>query len=275
MKIAVLFFGQVKNWCEDQATTFRDHFEPSLEEHDVDYILCTSRRESYTSLRNQAVEGKNIPIDYASIMNFIEMHREFYDGLEDMDHPVNKKIDEITPILAELGKPWGAYTKDATRNALRQAYCLEYMHQRFVIKHEYDAFILLRSDCYFTEGLPRIDKLVDKCKPRMGLVPSHCWWEGGCNDRFLLTTDPYVFSVYCSRFSAILSQPEYYHAEQYLLKHMYRHRINIEKIPSWTFRLIRANGVVTNLGGRNPDKKLTEKMKKNFTSEGLLKSATY
>lgn len=248
MKVAVLFFGQVKRYTEEQHKTFKKYFFPSLEEAEVHYYNCTSQRSHFFNPRNVG-EGK-IQTHPDSIKLFYKLTANWKDDLEKEESILNKKIEKLAREVILFGRPWGKHSEICLVNSLRQIASLEILYKKFTTIFDYDLYILCRSDIYFTKPLGSLNRIFQNGKTNDLFVPVNCWFEGGCNDRFAITKSPLTLQAYCTRFSRILSMPEYYHAEQYLLKHMYRHGIDVKRIPSFEHCLVRGNGKVTNVNGQ-------------------------
>lgn len=247
MKVAVLFFGQIKRYTDAQHKTFKKFFFPSLKEAEVDYFNCTSKRGTFHNPRNTG-EGK-VDCHYDSIKLFYKFHAQWFDGLENGDSRLSQKIDALAKEVILYGRPWGKHSEICLVNSLRQIASLEILYKKFINSLDYDLYILCRSDLWFTKPLGSLNRIFQGGKTNDLFVPVNCWFEGGCNDRFAITKSPLALQAYCSRFSRILSVPEYYHAEQYLLKHMYRQGLDVRRIPSFEHCLVRGNGKVTNVNG--------------------------
>ena len=257
MKVALIYFGQAKTYTEQQHDTFKTFLEPSIQDYEIHNFHVTTKRLSFENPRNGS-EGK-VECHWDTLQRFIHFHYQWFDGLEDEGSVANQKIRKLTEQLLKLGRPWGEYSEQSLINSLRQIYSLEYFIKRFTKAHEYDLFILLRSDLWFVNPMPDLESLFADADFNDIFVPVNAWANGGCNDRFMMTKSIYTLQTYCTRFSRILCMPEFYHAEQFCLKHLYRNQIHLRRIPNFTQRLLRGNGKLTNFFSKLLDDIPTEK----------------
>jgi hypothetical protein len=247
-QLAIVFFGQAKTYTKEQHEKFTEFVLPSFEDYNIHYFHVTTRRLSFENPRNFG-EGR-VECHADSLQMYINFHNQWFDGLEDENSLINQKIRSLTKELLTYGKPWGKYSTQSLINSLRQIYSLEFFYKRFINVHHYDLFLLVRSDLFFTNPLGKLNRTFESSRHNDVFVPTNAWMRGGCNDRLMMTRSSYSLGSYCSRFSKILNQPEFYSAEQYCLKHLYRNEIHVKQIPEFEQKLLRGNGKLTNYLGQ-------------------------
>jgi GR25 family glycosyltransferase involved in LPS biosynthesis len=263
MNIAYIFFGQIKNFDEKQFRAFDENIGKKLESHSVDYFLITSKNKKYHSQRQSLSEGGEQQIDHYSIEKYFNFKSIFYDEIDSRD---NTDIDSLAQDLVEnFGGAWGDNSLESTKNSLRQLYSLEFFYEQFSkIEGGYDTFILSRSDLFHTHTLS------DQCLDTGGdiFIPFYdnfpqidYGWFGGANDRFAVIKNQSTLKTYCTRYSSIKNNPQFYHAEKYLKHRLNQQKADVRKIHNFEFRLIRANGVITDLIGIYPHKEMNCKLK--------------
>lgn len=256
-KIAYIFFGQVKNFDEKQYEAFEQNVGNKLTDFDVDYFLTTSRCKKYTSPRQEKSEGNNVDINYKSIEKYFSFKEIFYDNESRYNE---EDFDSFTNELSSLGKAWGKDSRVSTKNSIKQLYGLEYFWNHFKnIASEYDIFILSRCDLFHTHAFDVncLSKDVDLLTPYYdGFEQIDYGQFGGLNDRFAVAKNVLSLAVYCSRYSSINNNPQYYHAEQYLKHHIEQHKLTTDKIHNFYFLLYRANCKISDLVGIGNDKQL-------------------
>jgi GR25 family glycosyltransferase involved in LPS biosynthesis len=263
MNIAYIFFGQIKNFDEKQFRAFDENVGKKLGSHSVDYFLVTSKNKKYHSQRQSLSEGGEQEIDCHSIEKYFNFKSIFYDEIDSRD---NTDIDSLAQDLVEnFGEAWGDNSLESTKNSLRQLYSLEFFYEQFYkIGGSYDAFILSRSDLFHTHTLS------DQCLNTEGdiFIPFYdnfpqidYGWFGGVNDRFAVIKNESTLRTYCTRYSSIKNNPQFYHAEKYLKHRLNQEKVDIRKIHNFEFRLIRANGIITDLIGIYPHKEMNCNLK--------------
>jgi len=259
VKVAYIFFGQVKNFSSKQYDSIKNNILEQCKEFELDFYLCTSRNEKYFSQRQSKSEGESF-IDFHSIEKYFDFKYIFYDELDNIDL---SEINELAGCLVDnFGKAWGEHSLPSTINSLKQIYSLEYFYSQFSkIDLNYDAFILSRTDLFHTHKIS-VDSFYadyDIAVPYYNDYPQIDYgWFGGINDRFAIIKNRKALNTYCSRYSRIKERPEYYHAEKYLLSQIEKDELLCDKINNFEFRLIRANGNITDLIGIYPDKSMNE-----------------
>jgi mannosyltransferase OCH1-like enzyme len=262
-KVAYIFFGQVKNFDEKQYEAFEQNVGSKLKGHDVDYFLTTSKCGRYTSPRQENSEGNNVNINYRSIEKYFDFKRIFYDN-ESRDN--KESIDSLTDQLIDFGEAWGENSKISTKNSLKQLYGLEYFWNNFKrIASEYDVFILSRCDLFHTHSfdINCLNEDVDLLTPYYDVFPKIDYGQfGGLNDRFAVAKNILALAIYCSRYSAIKKNPEYYHAEKYLKQHVERYKLNLGKLHNFLFCLHRANNQVSDFIGIENDQHMNTDLNK-------------
>lgn len=257
-KIAYIFFGQVKNYADRQHQAFLNNVAHPLSDLELDYYLVTSKNESFDNPRQRGLEGDGTAINPLSINNYFDFSDILFDGLENLSSEINKNIVSHAKLLVDnFGGSWGKFSLSSTANSLKQLYSLEYFSKNFHTDKHYDFYILSRSDIFHTHYLNT--KPIIRCEQNKNdvFVPSFGWWKSGCNDRYAIFNSISVLKDYCSRYSFIMNNPEWYHAESYLLSHLSSFNYKVKRIPNFRFRLIRANGLITNESGYKIDYKLT------------------
>lgn len=254
MKIAYVFFGQVKNFSKKQFNALQKNVLSKFVGHDIDFYLCTSRNGSYFSERQSASED-SCGIDFYSINKYFDFKCVFYDELDSMNCTEIKSI--AAHLVDSFGGAWGETSLSSTVNSLKQLYSLEFFYKQFQkVEATYDSCILSRSDLFHTDPIDCscFDNSFDIFVPYYNNYPEIDFgWFGGINDRFAVINSEKALEVYCTRYSSLKNKPEYYHAEQYLMKRIKDANIKYEKINNFEFRLLRANGKITDLIGIYPD----------------------
>ncbi len=287
LKCAYIFFGQVKNYTKHQYKSFVEHVADPLRvgRVETDYYLVTSNNNKFKNLKPkpggaEGIEKEEREINPLSMCEFFNFKNILFDGLEDKNSEINKEIEKYSKMLVhnkkgcpswalQEGGAWGSHSLESTINSLKQIYSLEYFFNFFkkIEKQErYDIYILSRCDLFHTSRLSheRIRRFYRTEKGAktyhrnkdLIIVPSFGWWKGGCNDRFAVFNSMHSMEKYCSRYSSIKKHKEWYHAENYLLKHLESEKIKVERLCGFNFRLVRSGGEVTNLSGRRVDESL-------------------
>jgi hypothetical protein len=257
-KIAYIFFGQVKNYNTRQHQAFLDNACHSLSDFKLDYYLVTTNTQSFNSPRQRGLEGINTSIDPLSIQNYFQFSNILLDGLEHPSSQTNQEIKDHAKLLVDnFGGSWGKFSLSSTINSLKQLYSLEYFSKNFSPQEQYDFYVLSRSDIFHTHYL-NINPII-RCEKNKNEIfaPSFGWWKSGCNDRYAIFNSISALKDYCSRYSSIMNNPQWYHAESYLLSHLSSLNYRVKRIPNFRFRLIRANGLITNESGYKIDYNLT------------------
>ena len=255
MKAAYIFFGQVKNFDNRQYHAFEKNVKKQLSGYDVDYFLVTSRSSNYDNPRQEESEGRKCKINHNSIKRHFDFKCIYYDEL---DQKKDTEIDDLAEtIVTSFGGTWEEDSLLSTSNSLKQLYSLEYFYEQFSkCGFEYDIYILSRSDLFHTQDLKMdfVNQDYDLLAPYFEDYPQIDYgWFGGINDRFAVIKNNRALKTYCCRYSRIKSKPQPYHAEKYLLQQLESDAITYGRIPSFNFRLIRANGNITDLIGITVD----------------------
>lgn len=264
MKAAYIFFGQVKNFDNRQYNAFEKNVKSKLVDYDIDYFLVTSRAGNYDNPRQKKSEGGNCKINHNSIKRHFDFKCIYYDEL---DCKKDTEIDDLAESIVEtFGGKWEEDSLLSTINSLKQLYSLEYFYEQFSkCGLDYDVYILSRSDLFHTQDLKInfLDQDFDVLVPYFEDYPEIDYgWFGGINDRFAVIKNTKALKTYCCRYSKIKSSPEPYHAEKYLLKRLKDDYLTCGRIPSFNFRLIRANGKITDLIGITVDEYMSVNLNK-------------
>lgn len=257
-KIAYIFFGQVKNYTDRQHQAFLNNVAHPLSDFELDYYLVTSKNESFYNPRQRGLEGDGTSINPLSMNKYFDFSDILLDGLENISSEINKNIVSHAKLLVcNFGGSWGKFSLSSTINSLKQLYSLEYFLKNSPLDERYDFYILSRSDIFHTHYLNT--KPIIRCEKNKNeiFVPSFGWWKSGCNDRYAVFNSTSALKDYCSRYSSIMNNPQWYHAESYLLSHLSSLSYRVKRIPNFRFRLIRANGLITNESGYKIDYNLT------------------
>lgn len=261
-RIAYIFFGQVKNFDEKQYSAFQENVASKLGDFDVDYFLVTSKANFYSNARHAESEPGVSKIDYKSIEKYFDFKKVYYD----QDARDGEDIDGLCESVIKFGAAWKeGDSLQSLKNSIKQIYSLEYFYDKFSHKiADYDYFILSRSDLYHTHPL-NIDcfsREGDLFAPYYDVCPQIDYgWFGGINDRFAVVKNESALKTYCTRYSSIKNNPEYYHAEQYLLKQLKANSVNYGKIHNFMFLLNRASGKLSDFVGIQPDEKMNTNLK--------------
>ena len=261
-RIAYIFFGQVKNFDEKQYSAFQENVASKLGDFDVDYFLVTSKANFYSNARHAESEPGVSKIDYKSIEKYFDFKKVYYD----QDARDGEDIDGLCESVIKFGAAWKeGDSLQSLKNSIKQIYSLEYFYDKFSHKiADYDYFILSRSDLYHTHPL-NIDcfsRVEDLFAPYYDVCPQIDYgWFGGINDRFAVIKNEFALKTYCTRYSSIKNNPQYYHAEQYLLKQLKTNNVNYGKIHNFMFLLNRASGKLSDFVGIRPDKKMNTNLK--------------
>jgi len=261
-KIAYIFFGQVKNFDEKQYSAFQENVASKIGDFDVDYFLVTSKASFYSNARHAESEPGVSKIDYKSIEKYFDFKEVYYD----QDARAGEDVDGLCESVIKFGEAWKeGDSMQSLKNSIKQIYSLEYFYDKFSHKiADYDYFILSRSDLYHTHPL-NIDcfsREEDLFAPYYDICPQIDYgWFGGINDRFAVIKNESALKTYCTRYSSIKNNPEYYHAEQYLLKQLKANNVNYGKIHNFMFLLNRASGKLSDFVGIQPDEKMNTNLK--------------
>lgn len=261
-KIAYIFFGQVKNFDEKQYSAFQENVASKLGDFDVDCFLVTSKASFYSNARHAELEPGVSKIDYKSI----EKYFDFKDVYYDQDARAGEDIDGLCESIIKFGEAWKEGDAfQSLKNSIKQIYSLEYFYHKFAHKIvDYDYFVLSRSDLYHTHPL-NVDCFSrdgDLFAPYYDICPQIDYgWFGGINDRFAVIKNESALKTYCTRYSSIKNNPEYYHAEQYLLKQLKTNNVSYGKIHNFMFLLNRASGKLSDFVGIQPDEKMNTNLK--------------
>ena len=267
-KVAFVFFGQVKNFDEKQHFSFEQNIGKQIEGNDVDYFLVTSKSSFYFNSRQADAELEPKAINYKSIQKYFEFKEIFYD--QDLRNK-EENICDLAERVIKFGKAWkDGDCLDSAKKSLKQIYSLEYFINLFSDRiNDYDYFILSRSDLFFTHplSLECLQHDEDLFAPYYNNCPQVDYgWFGGINDRFAVIKNKKALISYCTRYSAIKSKPEYYHAEKYLLSKLKKDNVSYGKINNFMFLMQRADGSLSDLVGSKKENSMNCKL------EGISKS---
>lgn len=264
MKIAYIFFGQVKNFNDRQFYSIQENILNQLRCHEIDFFVTTSINDTYFNIRNKETEDTKKDIDYKSINNFFNFKDCFYDNSS--FYP-EKEVYDLAQNLLSFGESWREGSPlDSTINSLKQLYGLNYFYNHF-LKHieDYDYFILSRSDLYHVSpiDLNFLKENKDIWIPFWNNIPQIDYGNfGGLNDRFAIIKTKKALKSYCTRYNEILKSPQAYHAETYLKQVLDLQYIKYGKINNFLFEMMRAGGVISDLVGTSKD----ENMNKNLNN---------
>ena len=264
MKIAYIFFGQVKNFERHQFDTFRENVQSKICDHDIDYHLVTSKRSKYGTPRQQQSEGTENAINHHTIKKYFDFKNIFYDELDSIDCSEIESLAEN--LVSNFGGAWGEDSLQATINSLKQIYSLEFFHNQFSkLGEDYDAYILSRSDLFHTHPIDAdcLSRDGDIFIPYYDALPQiDCGWFGGVNDRFAIIKNQSTLKTYCTRYSSIKNNPQFYHAEKYLKQKLESAKTDIQKIHNFEFKFLRGNGKITDQIGIYPDANMNTNLNK-------------
>lgn len=262
-KVAYIFFGQVKNFDKKQFEAFQQNVGSQLRGYDVDYFLTTSRSSEFYNKRYDKSCQLPVTIDCESMGKYFDFKGVFLDQEE---RNLNENIDLLAEEVLSFGGAWGENSLVSIKNSLKQLYGLDYFWNRFKeIASKYDLFILSRCDLFHTHALDVncLNKDCDLLTPYYdGLSQIDYGQFGGINDRFAVAKNILSLAIYCSRYYSIKKQPEYYHAEKYLLKHVTKYKLNIGKINNFPFLLNRANGQLSDFVGIKEDRYMNTRLRR-------------
>jgi GR25 family glycosyltransferase involved in LPS biosynthesis len=263
MKIAYIFFGQVKNFNEKQFNSFNENVYRYIDSHDVDFHLVTSKNLKYSNPRQQESEDEENNIYYQSIKKYFNFKNTFYDELDSIDCSEIKNLSE--KLINQFGGAWGEDSKISTENSLKQIYSLEFFYNQFSkLDKNYDLYIFSRSDLFHTHpiDISQFSNDYDILVPYYDNLPQIDYgWFGGVNDRFAVIKNKEAMKGYCCRYSRLKKSPEFYHAEKYLMKCIREDNLKIGKIHNFELRFVRGNGKITDQIGIYPDKSMNVKLK--------------
>ena len=264
MKIAYIFFGQVKNFDDRQFYSIQQNILEKLSDHSIDFFLTTSIRDSYFNIRNKETEDIKQNINPKSINKFFDFKKIVYDNIN--SYP-EKEISDLANNLLSFGESWNEGSAlHSTINSLKQLYGLNYFYNHFLQYIEnYDYFIISRSDLYHISpiDLNFLSENKDIWIPFWNNIPQIDYGNfGGLNDRFAVIKTKKTLELYCTRYNKILKSPQAYHAETYLKQILDSQNIKYGKINNFLFEMMRAGGVISDLVGTSKD----ENMNKNLNN---------
>jgi len=257
-RVALCFFGQVKNVNHVQLTSFIDNVMRPLLEYfpSIDVYLHTYNIVSFHNPRNLE---KNVTLHVADSLNLIFSELRELPGVKIR----NISITQDAKAADRSFRPLNFYLShgDPWRNEglsmfyfLRQLYSLETVTRLWEKSpstgDRYQAVVYVRPDLLFESPLPVADTLdvIDEehskriLRPRTVFSPNFDVF-GGMNDRFALGT-PDVMSVYGYRKNDIdrfmgENPTKHLHAESYLAWVMKDSLIRCETL-DFSFKRIRA-----------------------------------
>jgi GR25 family glycosyltransferase involved in LPS biosynthesis len=262
-KVAYIFFGQVKNFDKKQFEAFQQNVEGQLKGYDVDYFLTTSKASEFSNKRHDKSCQLPVGIDCESMGKYFDFKEVFFDQEE---RNLSENIDSLAAEILKFGQSWGEDSFVSIKNSLKQLYGLGYFWNNFKKNaSKYDLFILSRCDLFHTHAFDVncLGEDYDLLTPYYDNLPQIDYGQfGGINDRFAVARNILSLAVYCSRYYSIKKEPEYYHAEKYLLKHVNKYKLNIGKIHNFPFLLNRANGQLSDFVGIEEDKFMNTRLQK-------------
>ena len=263
MKIAYIYFGQVKNFNEKQFNSFNENVYKYIDSHDVDFHLVTSKNLKYSNPRQQESEDEENDIYYQSIKKYFNFKNIFYDELDSIDCSEIKNLSK--ELVDKFGGAWGKDSKISTENSLKQIYSLEFFYNQFSkLDKNYDLYIFSRSDLFHTHpiDISEFSNDYDILVPYYDNLPQIDYgWFGGVNDRFAVIKNKEAMKSYCCRYSRLKKSPEFYHAEKYLMKCIQRDNLKLGKIKNFELRFVRSNGKITDQIGIYPSTAMNIQLK--------------
>lgn len=237
-KIAICFFGQVKNFDQQLYDSFSINVSNALVNNDIDYFLVTYNNTHYTN----SFHNENHPINYYSIVSFFPFKRSI---ILDINSDITKFIDNFVIVtLGSIGYArWGSYlsSQQCTIRAVRQLYGLHSLYKCLKDEDNYDRYIFVRPDCIFESQLDSslINNSYNLC------IPNFSNWDG-YNDRFAIT-DSFGLEVYCSRYNRLMQHPQKYHSETFLKQTIDNYKATCYSFNNFRFRLLRTTGNLTDV----------------------------
>lgn len=237
MKIAICFFGQVKNF---NSVTYDNYYQNIIDpllskDHEIEYYLVTYNNTKYTN----PWSNEDNTIDYNSINSFFAFQ---HTTILDIHSQTIQDIDIfVCNELSKRGyaKEWGHFGQQLTMNSIRQLYGLSTLYP--IVKDKYKKYIMVRPDCEF---LNTLDETLLHNQSNL-CVPNFSHW-GGYNDRFAIV-DNTGLQTYTSRYDEIISSPVEYHAERYLKSIIDKYQNTLYCFDHFKFLLLRANGTKSDI----------------------------
>lgn len=230
MKIAVCFFGQVKNYTSEMFNSFNLNIINQILSisNKLDYYIITFNNKRIFNPRNK----EDHEINYMSIFDYFKF--KSYEIL-DVESEEIKKVDELSKkMIEQFGCVWKSEQGISTTFGIRQLYCLEKIH--LLIDKDYDKYIFVRPDVLFVNRMPIgfVDSEFDITVPSFHSA-------GGYNDRMAALNNVGI-KVYCSRYQEIQKRIEKYHSEYFLKKICDKNNIKVKKIDNFNFKRVRSDG---------------------------------
>lgn len=240
MKLAICFFGHVKNFNDLLYESFIKNIVKPINHNSIDYFLVTYNNKYYFNPSN----NENHLIDYKSIFKYFKFNQKI---ILDINAQYTKNIDNFTNKLIDrygCSKYWGDYdnAKRLTIYAIRQIYGLYKLYDQVLYNTSYDKYIFCRPDCIFHNKIHQ--SLIDI--PNSICIPNFACWHG-YNDRFAIT-DYNGMIVYCNRYKNLVEKPTIYHAENYLKYTLLQKKINTAIFDGFQFQLLRSDGSLSRPG---------------------------
>jgi hypothetical protein len=234
-KIAICFFGQVKNYNNILYESFICHVLESLSTKSTqfDYFLVTYKNTHYINPKH----NEDHSIDYTSIFKYFKwvdkiLIDPFSENIVELDH-----YSQF--LVATYGTRWHKSFDAilATKYSIRQLYGLHLLYN--ILKNKYDQYIFLRADAQFNSKLYKDwDDAVDISIPNFASYT-------GYNDRFAVILNENALRSYCSRYIELKNYPQQYQSENYLKQILNKNNLNIYLTNSIKFNLLRANNKLT------------------------------
>lgn len=229
MKIAICFFGQVKNYDQTIFDAYENNIERILFANDcsIDRYLVTYNNTWFSNPRN----NEDGPIDYLSILEYLSFTQYH---IIDINAQMIKDLDSFSLSLVEkYGGSWQEHSELSTVFAVRQLYSLKIMYE-LLSNHIYDRYIFLRPDALFINSIDIryiTDNSYDILTPAFD---QYC----GFNDRFAITSRSGMIE-YANRYTKLIQQPLKYHSENFLKKTIVESETKHNTIDNFVFKLIR------------------------------------
>lgn len=227
-KIAICFFGQVKNYTSNLYENFVQNITSQIVNYELDYYIVTYNNNYMFN----PINGENHSIDYNSIFQYINFNSSL---ILDINSDEIKFVDNFSEYLVEkFGGCWGDNSQLSTKYAVRQLYGLKKLYT--IISNKYYRYILLRPDIWYTSKLHNI--LINNNEDLV--IPLFDSW-GGYNDRFAIANN-FGLKIYCNRYDSLIEKPVKYHSENYLKTICNYNNIKIKQLDNFYFKRVRANG---------------------------------
>ncbi len=235
-KIAICFFGLVKNINHTYRSIFQYLLNPLRSSYEFDFYGHTYDIDKFTNPRNGEF---NRNINPRSILDQFSF-REF--KIEKVENYVS--LQEDLKLCLKYGDPWPGTNGISLRNFLL---CQRSLSQVTALwrdqKDEYDFIIYFRPDLRFTQPIDLLQKISTMRLENDIYIPDFHSWSG-CNDRFSYGRPDAMIS-YGNRIAYMQEFFEKHrrniHSERFLKIFLQDHGISIGS-SSIRFQRIRSNG---------------------------------